>query len=67
MNLVLLRHGYQPAIIHATDRQRYYDSLRNQHSGLTRLICESLLNSVEGGIKYFEETNGERDLDIAVR
>lgn len=67
MNLVLLRHGYQPAIIHATDRQRYYDSLRTQHSGLTRLICESLLNSVEGGIKYFEETQAEREFDIAVR
>jgi Fic family protein len=60
MNLLLLQHGYQPAIIHATDRQRYYDSLRSQHTGLTRLICESLLNSVEGGVKYVEEQRGER-------
>jgi Fic family protein len=65
MNLVLLRHGYQPAIIHATDRQRYYDALRIQHSGLTRLICESLLNSVEGGIKYLEEQGYDRDLKVA--
>jgi Fic family protein len=55
MNLILLRNGYEPAIIHATDRQRYYDALRAPHSGLTRLICESLLNSVEGAIKVFED------------
>lgn len=55
MNLVLLRHDYEPAIIHATDRQRYYESLKSQHSGLTRLICESLLNSVEGSVKYYED------------
>lgn len=65
MNLVLLRHGYQPAIIHATDRQRYYDSLRVQHAGLTRLICESLLNSVEGGIKYLEEQGFDHRLRVA--
>ena len=66
MNLVLLRHGYQPAIIHATDRQRYYDSLRVQHSGLTRLISESLVNSVEGGIRFFEEQRGDRSAKAAL-
>ncbi len=55
MNLILLRDGYQPAIIHATDRQRYYDTLRQQHTGMTRLVCESLLNSIEGGIRYYQE------------
>jgi Fic family protein len=65
MNLLLLAHGYQPAIIHATDRQRYYDALRGPHSGLTRLICESLLNSVEGGIKYFEDINSRRVVAVA--
>lgn len=66
MNLVLLEHGYQPAIIHATDRQRYYDSLRVQHSGLTRLICESLLNSIEGAIKYYEEEAGNEQSQAKV-
>lgn len=51
MNLVLMRNGYQPAIIHATERQRYYDVLRQQHSGLTKLICESVINSTESAIK----------------
>ncbi len=55
MNFLLLKSGYQPAIIHATDRQRYYDALRSPHSGLTRLICESLLNSLEGMIRAYDE------------
>lgn len=67
MNLVLLRQGYQPAIIHATDRQRYYDSLRTQHAGLTRLICESLLNAVEGAIRYYDEHRIERSSKIALQ
>ncbi len=45
--------------------QRYYDSLRVQHSGLTKLICESLLNSVEGGIKYLEDQAFDRSLKVA--
>ena len=28
MNLLLLRSGYPPAIIHSTERQRYYEALK---------------------------------------
>jgi hypothetical protein len=63
MNLVLLGNGYQPAIIHATERQRYYDVLRQQHSGLTKLICESVINSTEGALRYFGATEEESLLE----
>ncbi len=56
MNLLLLRNGYEPALIHATDRQRYYDALRTPHNGLTRLICDSLLNSIEGAAKFLGDS-----------
>jgi Fic family protein len=59
MNLILLRSGYQPAIIHATERQRYYDVLRQQHSGLTKLVCESVINSTESAIRYVLEPEAE--------
>ena len=55
MNLMLLRSGYQPAIIHATERQRYYDVLRQQHSGLTKLVCESVINSSDSALRYISE------------
>lgn len=59
MNLVLLRNGYQPAIIHATERQRYYDVLRQQHSGLTKLVCESVINSTESAYRYLTDAGAE--------
>jgi hypothetical protein len=56
---MLMRHGYQPAIIHATERQRYYDVLRQQHSGLTKLICESVINSTDSAIRHFSGVDDE--------
>jgi Fic family protein len=54
-NLVLVRAGYLPAIIHATERQRYYEVLRHEHAGLLPLVMESLRNSLETGTKYFAD------------
>jgi Fic family protein len=53
MNLILLKNGYHPVIIHATERQRYYEAFRSPHSGLTTLIRESLENSIDSAIKLF--------------
>jgi Fic family protein len=54
-NLVLLRAGYLPAVIHATERQRYYEVLRHEHAGLIPLVTESLTNSLETAHKFFSE------------
>jgi Fic family protein len=59
-NLILLRGGYLPAIIHATERQRYYEVLRHEHAGLLPLVMESLNNSLETGTKYFGELARDR-------
>ena len=56
-NLVLLQAGYRvPCIIHATDRQRYYESLRLPETILRDLTIEALDNALNQGEKFFRET-----------
>ena len=55
-NLVLLQAGYRlPCIIHATDRQRYYESLRVPEATLRDLTIEALDNALAQGEKVFRE------------
>ena len=56
MNLLLMRAGYQPVIIHATERQRYYEALRNGEDATANLINQALGAAIETAIQYFEET-----------
>lgn len=58
MNLILLRHGYPPAIIHATERQRYYDALKTSDNAAAAIVQEGLVASVESAIRYFEAVAG---------
>ncbi len=60
MNLVLLRGGYPPAIVHSTDRQRYYEALRGPSTLLYNLIVDSLENSIDSAIKVFTEARSGR-------
>ncbi len=55
MNFVLIRHDYVPAVIHATERHRYYESLRGPTQTLQGLVLESMDNSIESAIKFFAE------------
>ncbi len=59
MNAMLLRDGFMPAVIHAIERQRYYDALRNPHSGLTTLACESILGTIEAAERFLDEKDEE--------
>jgi Fic family protein len=55
-NLVLLQGGYRiPCIIHATDRQRYYESLRLPETTLRDLTVEALDNALNQAEKFFRE------------
>lgn len=53
-NLILLRAGMLPAIIHAIDRQRYYESLKQPATSLQTIYLEAIENSLENAWKYFE-------------
>lgn len=59
-NYILIRAGYLPAVIHAIERQRYYEALRHENDSLTTLILESLTNSIETTSKFFDELRGLR-------
>jgi Fic family protein len=54
MNLILVTNGYPPAIIHATERQRYYDALKTNDNALATVVREALVNSMESAVRYFE-------------
>ncbi len=58
MNLILMRNGYPPVIIHATERQRYYDALKNSEDATAKLVTEALGASVESTIRHFEDELG---------
>jgi Fic family protein len=61
MNLMLLREGYPPAILHATDRQRYYDALRSSADATSAIVQEALENSLHSTIRYFQRLHGQKE------
>ncbi len=46
MNLLLLRGGYPPAIIHSTERQRYYESLKGASATMQSIVQDAIENSL---------------------
>ena len=59
-NFVLFRHGYLPCIIHSSDRQRYYEALRNNEKAFREFMCESIDNSLENAVRFFEAAQKQR-------
>lgn len=54
-NLILIRDGYLPCIVHAIDRQRYYETLRLPEPQLRDLMMDAIDNALENGEKYFAQ------------
>jgi Fic family protein len=46
MNLLLLRSGYPPAIIHSTERQRYYEALKGSSATMQSIVQDAIENSL---------------------
>jgi Fic family protein len=66
MNLILLRNGYPPAVIHATERQRYYEALKSSENAAAAIVHEALVASVESAIRFFEgETTSSGEIKSA--
>ena len=55
MNLILMRAGDPPVVIHATERQRYYEALRNGEDATAALVNQALGGAIETAIQYFED------------
>lgn len=54
-NLVLLRHGYFPSVVHAIERQKYYETFRGSPLAFRNFFMDSIENSLDNALKYFRE------------
>jgi Fic family protein len=59
-NLVLLHHRYLPCVIHATDRQRYYESLRAPETALRDVMLDAMENGLANAEKYVRQAMAAR-------
>ncbi|MGC4065998.1 MAG: Fic family protein [Polyangiaceae bacterium] len=55
MNLILIRAGHPPAIIHSTERQRYYEALKGALPVLVQMVTESIMNALASIEKLLDE------------
>jgi Fic family protein len=53
MNLILVRAGYMPLVIHSMDRQSYYDALRLNATQFGQVMMESMDNALDNAFKFF--------------
>lgn len=61
INYILLRHGYLPVIFHATERQRYYDTLRLSKKDMENFLLDMMGNCVDNACTFIRKTVEERD------
>jgi Fic family protein len=54
MNLLLLRGGCPPAIIHSTERQRYYEALKGSSTTMHSIVQDAVENSLASIEKLLE-------------
>jgi Fic family protein len=55
MNKFLWRAGYLPAVIHASDRQAYYEALQVGPEALRLILVEAIDQAVDTGIRHLKE------------
>lgn len=58
MNLLLLRSGYPPAIVHSTERQRYYEALKGSSATMNTIVQDSIDNSLASIEKLLDHYEG---------
>ncbi len=59
MNLLLLRAGYPPAIIHSTERQRYYEALKGSSATMLLIVQDAIENSLASIEKLLDAYDGK--------
>lgn len=65
MNLLLLRNGYPPAIVHSTERQRYYEALKGSSAIMTQIVQESIENNL-GSVEKLLEVHESKGYTVRV-
>jgi len=52
MNVYLMRNGFLPAVIHSTERQRYYEAIRNSTNELCSLLIDSEAAALDSAARF---------------
>ncbi|MEP7049979.1 MAG: Fic family protein [Pseudomonadota bacterium] len=60
MNVLLMRAGHPPAIIHSTERQRYYEALKGQLPVIVSMVNESIMNALLSIEKKIEDHDASK-------
>jgi Fic family protein len=60
MNLLLLRGGYPPAIVHSTERQRYYEALKGSSAMMNTIVQDAIENSLASIEKLLDFYEGKK-------
>ncbi len=55
MNLLLMRSGLPPSIIHSTERQRYYEALKGSAATVLQMVQEAVENALSSVEKLLDE------------
>jgi Fic/DOC family len=55
MNLMLMRTGLPPAIVHSTERQRYYEALKGSATTVLQMVQEAVENALSSVEKLLDE------------
>ncbi|MDC3957744.1 Fic family protein [Polyangium jinanense] len=55
MNLLLIRSGLPPSIIHSTERQRYYEALKGSATTVLQMVQEAVENALSSVEKLLDE------------
>jgi Fic family protein len=53
MNVILIRAGYMPCIVHSTDRQSYYEGLRLNATEFGHVVMDAMDNALDNATKFF--------------
>lgn len=59
MNVLLMRSGLPPVIVHSTERQRYYDALRGSLPTIVQMVSDSMRNAMASIEKVLDEEESE--------
>lgn len=60
LNLLLLRAGYPPSIVHSTERQRYYEALKGSSTAMSQIILEAVENNLASVEKLLDNYEARR-------
>jgi Fic family protein len=60
LNYLLLRSGYPPAIIHMSERQRYYEALRGSPTTMNQIVADAIENNLQSVEKFLTAFRARR-------